>query len=177
MGYQQNNNATKGEFGNRNSYGNRQFEDKSFTPPAVPIKAFYKEDGKTIISDLFDNKAEEVSKSFLGRNKQGRDTGVTSTQLRRIFDEVKRFEQILSASPEQWDNQYPYIRMIKSKVAYTVARAAKDKADEAGLYKNLEIFIGSCIDLVKSNKDYEIFVSLFEAVYGFYYEKAPKSAK
>ncbi|MBP5452387.1 MAG: type III-A CRISPR-associated protein Csm2 [Treponema sp.] len=169
MGYQQNNSGNKG------NSGGKQWEDKTFVPDAVPIKTFYKEDGKTILPDLFDTKASEVAASFLGKNKVGKDMGVTSTQLRRIFDEVKRFEQILSTSPEQWNNQYPYIRMIKSKVAYTVARASKDKSEEAGVYKNLEKFISSCIDLIRNRDDYEVFLSLFEAAYGFYYEKAPKS--
>ncbi len=177
MGYQQNNNGSRGDFGNRNSYGNKQFEDKSFIPQAIVVDSFYKDNGSTIKQELFDETASKIANSFIGQNRRGSDIGITSTQLRRIFDEVKRFEQILSVSPDQWEVQYPYIRMIKSKVAYTVARAAKDKADEAGLYKNLEKFISSCIDLVKTNKDYEVFVSLFEAVYGFYYEKAPKSAK
>ena len=157
--------------------GERQFEDKSYTPEPVLIKTYFKEDGKTILPELFDTTASKVAESFIGKNRAGKETGVTSTQLRRIFDEVKRFEQILSASPEQWDAQYPYIRMIKSKVAYQVARAAKDKSDEAGIYKNLEKFISSCIDLVHNREDYSIFVALFEATYGFYYDKAPKSAK
>lgn len=157
--------------------GGKQFEDKSYTPEPVLIKTYFKEDGKTVLPELFDTTANKVAESFIGKNKGGKETGVTSTQLRRIFDEVKRFEQILSTSPEQWNTQYPYIRMIKSKVAYQVARAAKDKSDEAGIYKNLEKFISSCIDLVHSRDDYSIFVALFEATYGFYYEKAPKSAK
>ncbi|MBP5451334.1 MAG: type III-A CRISPR-associated protein Csm2 [Treponema sp.] len=169
MDYQQSNNGNKG------NSGGKQWEDKSFVPNPVPIKTFYKEDGKTILPDLFDTKANEVAASFIGKNRSGKDMGVTSTQLRRIFDVVKRFEQILSASPEQWDSQYPYIRMIKSKVAYTVARAAKDKSEEAGVYKNLEKFISSCIDLIHNKFDYDVFLALFEAAYGFYYEKAPKS--
>lgn len=163
--------------GRERSYEDKSFEDKSFTPEAVVIKTYYKNDGKTVLPELFDDTAAKVASSFVGKNKDGREIGVTSTQLRRIFDETKRFEQILSSSPEQWDAQYPYIRMIKSKVAYQVARAAKDKSEEAGIYKNLEKFINSCIDLIKTREDYSIFVALFEATYGFYYEKAPKSAK
>ena len=145
--------------------------------PGVKIPAFYKDVEKKIpLPDLFDVTAQKVAESFIGRADGVVKIGVTSTQLRRIFDEVKRFEQLLNAAPEQWEQQYPYIRMIKSKVAYQVARAATKK-EEAGVYKNLETFINSCIDLVKSKEDYDIFVALFEAVYGFYYEKAPKSAK
>ncbi len=146
-------------------------EDKSFTPSAVKICSFYNSDGKTLIPDLFDKKAQEVAESLIGKNKRGFAIGVSSTQLRKIFDEVKRFEQILLANPEQWDKQLPYIKMVKSKVAYSVARASKEK-EKAGLYKNLETFISSSIDLIKTEQDYHVFVSLFEAAYGFYYEKA-----
>ena len=118
-----------------------------------------------------------MAESFKGKNKKGFDIGVTSTQLRRIFEEVKRFEQILLSSEDQWEKQLPYIKMIKSKVAYTVARASKQKSDEKGVYKNLEVFISSCIDLIKKQEDYHIFVNLFEATYGFYYDLAPKSCQ
>lgn len=170
MAYNQNN-------GNRNDGGfqGKQMEDKSETPAPVRIKSFYKDDGKTIKEDLFDSTAQNVAKSFIGKNRQGRDIGVTSTQLRRIFDEVKRFEKTLQASDSNWANQLPYIKMIKSKVAYSVARAAKQKSDEKGVYKNLEEFISSGIDLIKTQKDYEAFVNLFEAAYGFYYELAPRN--
>ena len=90
---------------------------------------------------------------------------------------MKRFEQILLTSNDQWEKQYPYIRMIKSKVAYTVARASKQKTEEKGVYKNLEVFISSCINLIKKQEDYHVFVNLFEAAYGFYYELAPKNCQ
>lgn len=170
MAYNQN-------YGNRNGGGfqKNQLEDKSETPEPVRIESFYKEDGKTLQEDLFDTTARNVAKSLVGKNLQGRDIGVTSTQLRRIFDEVKRFEKTLQFSDSNWQSQFPYIKMIKSKVAYSVARAAKQKSEEKGVYKNLETFISSGIDLIKSQKDYEAFVNLFEAAYGFYYELAPKN--
>lgn len=159
--------------------GNRDggFEDKSKNPEPVKVLSFYKDDNKTIKEDLFDTVAKAVAESFKGKNKKGFDIGVTSTQLRRIFEEVKRFEQILLSSEDQWEKQLPYIKMIKSKVAYTVARASKQKSDEKGVYKNLEVFISSCIDLIKKQEDYHIFVNLFEAAYGFYYDLAPKSCQ
>lgn len=173
-----------GKNGNQKYHGNRDgggfqkssFEDKYEIPNPVKIASFYKSDGKTVQEDLFDSIALNVAESFKGKNKSGsKDIGVTSTQLRRIFDEVKRFEQILSLQENQWEKQLPYIKMIKSKVAYSVARAAKQKSEEKRVYKNLEAFISSGIDLIKTQEDYHIFVNLFEAAYGFYYELAPKN--
>ena len=174
MAYNNNSYSGKSQFnGNRNG----GFEDKSEIPDAISINSFYKSDGKTVKEDLFDTVALSVAKSLKGKNQRGKEIGVTSTQLRRIFEEVKRFEQILLSSDNQWEKQFPYIKMIKSKVAYTVARAGKQKSDEKGVYKNLETFISSCIDLIKTQEDYHIFVNLFEAAYGFYYELAPKSCQ
>lgn len=151
-----------------------QFEDKSEVKPAVEIKSFYKDGTETPMEDLFDTQAQKIAETFVGKNKRGIAIGVSSSQLRRIFDEVKRFERNLSLAGSKWEEQLPYIKMIKSKVAYSVARAAKSKPEEKGVYQNLEKFISSSINLIKAEKDYRIFVALFEAVYGFYYELAPK---
>lgn len=146
------------------------------------LKSFYQtnNEGKKIIDPkLFDNTANDIAASFYGKNEKGRSAGVSITQLRRLFDEVKRFEQILETSSKDteedtWNKQYPYIRMIKSKVNYTVARMIKTKQDAKKYYDNLSRFISQSIDLVKTREDYFVFSSLFEAVYGFYYENAPK---
>jgi len=159
------------------NYSNRpQQPDLSEVKPAVEIKSFYKAGTDIPLEDLFDEQAQKIAESFVGKNKKGFEIGVSSTQLRRIFDEVKRYERVLLGTESKWEEQIPYVKMIKSKVAYTVARASKTKPEEKGVYKNLEAFISSGINLIKTEKDYHTFVSLFEAVYGFYYEKAPKSA-
>ena len=159
-----------------NGYSNRAQQDLTEIKPAVEIKAFYKTGTDVPLENLFDGKALEIAESFVGKNRFGKDCGVSSSQLRRIFDEVKRYERVLSSTETRWEEQLPFIKMIKSKVAYTVARAAKTKPEEKGVYKNLEAFVSSGINLIKTEKDYHTFVTLFEAVYGFYYEKAPKSA-
>ena len=151
-----------------------QFEDKSELKSAVEIKSFYKTGTETPMEDLFDTQAQKIADTLIGKNKKGFTVGVSSTQLRRIFDEVKRFERNLSLAGSKWEEQLPYIKMIKSKVAYSVARAAKSKPEEKGVYQNLEKFISSSINIIKTEKDYRIFIALFEAVYGFYYELAPK---
>ena len=167
-------NSFNGSRGNNGNGGGQKY-DQPVTPQAVVIKTFYNSGTETVQKDLFDGTAKKVAESFVGKSK-GKDIGISSTQLRRIYDEVKRFEQVLAVSGSKWEEQLPYIRMVKSKVAYTVARAAKQKQDEKGVYKNLETFISSCINLIQKEKDYHVFMLLFEAVYGFYYEMAPKGA-
>jgi CRISPR-associated protein Csm2 len=158
--------------GNRHNRGQQGHQEAPPAPKPVTIDGFYTAD-KKIKPDLFDKTALVIAESFYIKDFQ---IGVSITQLRRLFDEVKRFEQILDVSPGQWEAQLPYIRMIKSKVSYTVAKAIKQKTSEEKVYKNLAAFITQGIDLVRELQDYHVFVSLFEAAYGFYYEKAPKSA-
>jgi CRISPR-associated protein Csm2 len=153
------------------SYGNR--EQQRALPP-VKIDSFYEADGKTIKPDLFEKTAEAIADTLFIK---GSRISVSITQLRRLFDEVKRFQQILEASPDQWVVQKPYIKMIKSKASYTVARAKKTRSEESDVYENLGKFIGNCIDLVETAEQYQVFVALFEAVYGFYYGKNPKNEK
>lgn len=153
------------------------------------VSGFYEANRKTVQPHLFDTRAQEIANCLWGekpsidkktgeqkRDKQGKPLfdyfGVSSTQLRRFFDEVKRYDRLLGMQNQSWEEQAPYIRMLKSKVAYSVARVKKEVTSHT--IKNLSEFINSCIDCVKSEKDYHIFTSLFEAVYGFYYELAPK---
>ena len=91
-------------------------------------------------------------------------------------DKVKRFEQLLDADEKNWEKELPYIKMMKSKIRYAVARAVKDKGKYVeDYYKNFASFISEGIDLIKDEQDYRVFISLFEAVCGFYYENAPKN--
>lgn len=167
-----NNKYGKPQFnGNRSGGNNSSREakpDLSFTPDRVELQSFYTEKGE-VIDTLFDSKAKEIASSFIGKDQYGKNCGLTSSQLRKIFDEVKRFEGNFGSNKEsEWVKKKPYIKMIKSKVAYTIARNGAKK----GVWKNFEYFISSCIDKVESEKDYHVFLSLFEAVYGFYYELA-----
>lgn len=149
--------------------GRNQYSNQEQIPKPVEVPEFYQNGTKTVREDLFDKIAEDIAKSLTDKKN-----GVSITSLRRIFDEVKRFKQLLSTE-DDFAMQLPYIRMIKSKVAYTVARAGKDKKEAKKLYDNLKHFIESGIDRINTKKDYEVFVSLFEAVYGFYYERAPEN--
>ena len=146
------------------------------------IGSFYEQGTNKIRPELFNKFAEEVAKSFAFVKKNDKDygpkefrNGVTSTQLRRMFDEVKRYETLIhDDNKDSWEKYLPYIKMIKSKVHYAVARAKRrcNERDEK-YYDNLSSFISEGIELVNSVEDYHVFVSLFEAVYGFYYENRP----
>ena len=64
--------------------------------------------------------------------------------------------------------------MIKSKLSYNITRAIEKNRDSADGYRKLSEFITDGIGQVNNEDDYRVFVALFEAVYGFYYERSPK---
>jgi len=139
------------------------------------MESFYSNaEKKTVKTDLFDKTAEGIASGFVGQGKFG-TYGVSKTQLRRLYDEVKRFEQNLDGTDETWKKYFPYIKMIKSKTSYNIARAIEKNRNDADVYKRLSTFISEGLDQVKDEEDYHVFTSLFEAVYGFYYEKNPKN--
>ena len=138
------------------------------------INSFYTEGTKNVKTDLLDKTAEEIAKGFVVvyKGRDGKDTGygVGRTQLRRLYNEVKRFEQKLDGTEDTWKKHCPYIKMIKSKACYNIVRASKNENKE--VYKKLSEFITDGINLIKDEEDYHVFTALFEAVYGFYYEKS-----
>ena len=164
MGYNGNSKNNKGFDNRRNS------NSEVIVPSAVTVKGFYNTDG-TVKPELFDSEAQKIAASWIGKNGD-KSIGVTSSQLRRVYDEVKRFELLLVPGSNQWEKQYAYIKLIKSKAAYTLTRAGLKDKSLKGLYANLNTFVASSIDLIKTEADYKVFSSLFEAAYGFYYQMA-----
>lgn len=161
MAYNQNN-------GNRNGGGfqRREKVDLTFAPASVQFE-FYTNDGK-VSDNLFEDISKNIAKTFIGKDENGKPTNVSPTQLRKFFDEVKSYEKyFVSSNKSKWEEKKPYIKMLKSKIAYAVARKKVTK----GVYKNLEKFIFDCVNSVNEEKDYFVFLSLFEAVYGFYAEE------
>jgi CRISPR-associated protein Csm2 len=138
------------------------------------ITSFYSEGTTEIKENLFYKTAEDIATTFVHTwtDKFGneRGEGVGRTQLRRLFNEVKRFEQKLKGDENVWKKYFPYIQMIRSKALYNIVRANKDGNKE--YYDRLSEFITDGIKLIKEEKDFFVFSALFEAVYGYYYEKS-----
>jgi len=136
------------------------------------INSFYSEGTKDVRNELFDKLAEAIAGDFICR-----DGKVTKTQLRRLYNEVKRFELMLDGSPEKWKKNYPYIRKIKAVANYSILRAKQQMSysENKDVYDDLSAFLTEGIDLIKDEQDYRVFTALFEAVYGFYCVKNPKN--
>jgi len=133
---------------------------------------FSNKEKEEVNPSLFIDIAEKIAKGFISSDNNGNYYCVSKSQIRRLYDEVKRFDQKLGGDPEKWKKYRPHINMIKSKVYYNVARAIVKKRSEKDVYDNLSNFFEDWLyDKVKDEKDYHVFSALFEAVYGFYYKE------
>lgn len=156
------------KYGGYSKDNNNRFEEPVVVPQLPKIQ-FYADSTKKIVNpELFSAIAKNIASCFGTKM-----AGVSSTQLRRIFDEVKRFEQLVGTD-DDWKKQEAYIRMLSSKVSYTVARAKLANGRDRDYLSRLQEFIETCLKNIQTKEDFKVFVALFEATYGFYYEIKPK---
>lgn len=119
---------------------------------------FWKDkDQGQIDPDLFSEKANVLAKKIY---EEGSGKINKPTQIRKFYDEVLNFKNILKTNPQDFNNLLPYIKMLNAKVSYAIAR---DLVSEG--FKD---FITDSINQIKDPNDFEVFTSFFEAFMGFY---------
>ena len=135
---------------------------------------FYENEEKKIIHrELFNKTAMECAQDI---------KMVSKTQIRRIYDELKRLKRRVDQTntKEDFDKIFPYILLEKSKIAYTIARAKKNinrkEAQKITSYDKLKAIFDKYLnpENIKDKDDYTVFCDFMEAIVGFHYEKAPE---
>lgn len=96
---------------------------------------------------------------------------VSKTQMRKVFDEIKRFKFLLKSGSD-WQDIYPLVLMQKAKISYLCKRKSDDSQNAASYYNNLKKMIFNLIDLCHSKEEYLAYADFMEALYGYYYEIA-----
>lgn len=91
--------------------------------------------GERIDPKLYSDIAEAAARSVAGdcggsRNKP--------TQLRRFYDELVMLQEKVGADPARFEQQAPFIQMLKAKVAYAVGRKKVDTNFEQLLRRVIE---------------------------------------
>lgn len=147
-------------------------QDRGARPEQHSAKISYEladHEGK-IPPELYDATAKGIAERFV----DGKAT-VSKHQLRRLYDDVKRIKRRLdnqqaSDSESAWEFALPEIKLMKSKIAYVAARASAQDRKATAQYQAFKQFVDQGIDQSNDPKSFNTFVTLFEAVYGFYYE-------
>lgn len=161
---------------NQNSYRNSQFNNSKSNynnhgdytknyPPCPDFKLYADKSNGIVGKDLYDTTAKAIAESLLG---------ITQTRLRRFFDAVKSISRHPGFRTD-FAKEEASIALLKSKIAYMIGRARNDRDEkERESLNNLKKFFEIGLQQVDSADSYLVFVTLFEAVYGFFYEKSPR---
>ena len=131
--------------------------DNSYTPldmKCLSLGYFSDTEKQKLREDLIGTEAEKLAKILATLKPE-----LTITQLRKFFNEVRSIEERMKE-----DNfQKAFILMLKSKVAYSVAKKSSK------VPKQFKDFIDACVDKINDEKDFYGFVKFFESVVGFFY--------
>lgn len=135
-------------------------QDESQTAPAIdvaPIRFGEKIDPR-LYSDIAQTAAKAVGDKAEQKNKP--------TQLRRFYDELVMLQERVGSAGDRFEQQKPFIQMLKAKVAYAKGR---NKVDE-----NFETLLRKVIDEVKDPGTLKQAKLFMEAFMAFYKVHGPK---
>ncbi len=95
------------------------------------------------------------------------DKGVKKNQLRNFYDKVLELEEkAINTDENEFKRKVlPFVKMLKSKVAY-----AKNK-QTSPVNKAFELFMNNAIDQIMNKEEFLNFKYLLEAIIGFYQEE------
>lgn len=140
-----------------NNFLGESEHSKQSEPKNNPPKIVFRDD-RQLRRELLTSDAEKWA-NFLYDNKNG----VTATQLRSFFNEVKALQSRIEAGGFTANDAI--IGLLKSKAAYALVRAEKRRKKG---FKYLKNMIEQCVDLSKNEEAFNDFVLFFEAVMGFF---------
>jgi CRISPR-associated protein Csm2 len=122
----------------------------------IPKTITYYRDGK-LVPELMDKEAEAMAQRL---------AQVTTTQLRRFYEDVLNLRQRLPLEPQKAEAVFEELRadfkMLKAKAVYANGRSAKTFPQEL-----LQFFIDH-VHSVENARDFEAFCKHFQAVVAFH---------
>ena len=123
---------------------------------------FWKDKSKKLIDpELFSAKAETLAKEIYKEQQESKGGKANKpTQIRKFYDEVIRFDSMVKANNEEFENMLPYIKMLNAKVAYAMGRDL--------VSKGFKDFISYSLGQIHTKDDFDVFADLFEAFMGYY---------
>ena len=133
----------------------------------------YFDEAGIIKADLLDTKALETAKSFVKyedkfnkktqrkEKKLAKGGSLTSSQLRRFFNEFRQLEKKVRV--DDFPKVLPLIKMVKSKASYAANRS------QSKIPKSFKEFLVNNINMINSKDDFVAFMLFFEAIVGFFY--------
>jgi len=121
----------------------------------IKIKLELSDDNQELFGDIAKNLAEKIA-------KEGNSQTNKSTQIRKFYDAVLKLNQKAQniRESEYKTKVYPFVVMLKSKVAHARARKL--------VSETFEKMINICVVQANTKEKMKLFKLFFEAFIGFY---------
>ncbi len=100
--------------------------------------------------ELFNKTAESIAKTFVKKDKN-RIQGVSRTQLRKMYENVSAIKR----ETGEWENKLPKVKMIRSQVAYSVARAIANDKGLKEYYSKYRTFMDYSIKQINTEEEFK----------------------
>lgn len=143
------------------SYQNNYRNNKpSYNQVPTLSKDFVVKGFTELREELMLNEARDIAKVFT-------DSKLSNSQLRAFFNEIKALQNKINKDEKLFEQNYPFILMLKSKAEYKYRNGQGAK-----ITKPFRDFINESIDYIKDNKSvktFDNFCILFETIVGYYY--------
>jgi len=123
----------------------------------------YSDKDGNLREQLITEDAKRVA-DYLGNNR------TSSSQLRQFYGEVKGLELRLEKNGSNFSNIYPFILMLKPKIAYKVTRRVAQPSFKEFIDTNIDIIIAEN----KNGNGYKAFTDFcvfFECIVGYFPKK------
>lgn len=131
---------------------------------------FWEDETKGKVNLKIFDEAERLAKSYSGYN------GMTTSQLRNFYNEVKNIEKIRERSGIDDSKKLNLImirlKLLKAKLIYNQKRNINKKNEG---FKKFSLDFSSILDSnIKTLNDFDVFCKFFEALVGYFYGFANK---
>ena len=137
--------------GNRGRGSSNRNRSNNSLPPGVI------EHGGKILVDT----AEKLGRQISGQHRQD---GVTTSQIRKVYNAVKRIQKRVRTD-EDFQRQQSDLILLKPKLAYVAARAPSERKANT---RKLKDALTEAIDQVDSHDKFKNFVDFFEATLAYH---------
>lgn len=157
---------------NTNSRYNNNGPEKAPIYNFDRLKDGYTDSSGNMKEQFMLGEAETLSKYLAGNktiDRYGNEKyfGVTSSQLRQFYGEIKALQAKMGKNGEDFSKVYPFVLMLKSKAAY--------KQSNGNIPESFKQFIDVNVEMIKNaNKEgkgfltFNNFTMFFEVVIGFF---------
>jgi CRISPR-associated protein Csm2 len=115
---------------------------------------------------LFAEVAESAAAAVFSGSGQGERSN-KSSQLRRFYDEFVMWHDKIGGDPQRFEEYWPYVCMLKAKVAYSKGRGHVDE--------NFERMLRHLLDATQDVRQLRQAKLFFESFMAFYKVHSPKN--